>query len=196
MEGVKRVFGFLLIGMALYFLGPILPKAVDNYLLPVFMVVAALYLLFIDKLANDIKGFRLFKTIFSVIIIALGVYFLVPTEKKSPEWVTYTDTAYEEAISSNQKVLLDFYADWCIPCKELDALTFSDDRVLSELKEFTTYKIDMTKTMSDETERIRNKFKIVGMPTIIFIDSKGKEVKRISEFINADDMLNILSGVN
>lgn len=74
MEGVKHIFGFILIGMALYFLDPILPKVVQGYVLPVFGIIAALILLFIDKTANDAKGFRTFKTVFSVVVLALSIY--------------------------------------------------------------------------------------------------------------------------
>ena len=52
-------------------------------------------------------------------------------------------------------MLIDFYADWCIPCKELDAVTFSDPAVVEESKRFTPYKVDMTQTLSEETEKIR-----------------------------------------
>lgn len=195
MEAVKHIFGFLLIGMALYFIGPLLPKEIDFYILPVFMIGASIYLLFFDKLANNIKGFRIFKTIFSVAIIALGIYLLLPADKKSPDWQKFNNASYESSLQNNEKMILDFYADWCIPCKELDALTFSDERVITKSKEFKNYKIDMTKTMSDETEAFRNKFKIIGMPTLIFIDSKGNEVERISQFITAEEILEIMSKI-
>ncbi len=195
MEAIKHIFGFILIGMAIYFLQPLLPKEVTYYLLPVFMILAALYLLFFDKLANDIVGFRIFKIVFSIVIIALGAYLLWPTEKRSPDWLAYSDSAYEASLASNKKIMLDFYADWCIPCIEYDKLTFTDQRVIDKSKEFDNYKLDLTKTMSEETERIRNKFKIVGMPTIILIDSKGNEVERITGFLNANDFLDIMSKI-
>ena len=92
-------------------------------------------------------------------------------------------------------MIKDFYADWCIPCKELDALTFSDERVIEKSTEFKTFKVDMTKTMSDETTEIREKFKIIGMPTVLIINSNGKEVKRLTGFINADEFLEMISTV-
>ena len=86
MEGVKHIFGFLLIGMAFYFLDPILPKDFQGYSLPIFGIIAAIILLFVDKTANSAKGFRIFKTVFSVIVIAVSIYALIPTELKEPEW--------------------------------------------------------------------------------------------------------------
>ncbi|MFH1196317.1 MAG: cytochrome c biogenesis protein CcdA [bacterium] len=196
MEAVKHIFGFILIGAAIYFIAPLLPKEVNFYLLPVFMIIAALYLLLFDKTANNIKGFKIFKVIFSVMVLGLAVYMLWPVEKNSPDWQKYSDQNYESSISSNQKMIIDFYADWCIPCKELDAMTFSDKRVIEALKDFTSLKVDMTKSLSDETEKVRKKFNIVGVPTVLIIDSQGKEVHRLTGFANADEFLKLIHGVN
>lgn len=195
MEGVRNIFGFILIAMAIYFLDPILPEILSTYLLPVFMIGSALYLLFIDKLANDVKGYRIFKNVFSVIIIAVSVWMLWPVEKQSPEWEKYTTESYETSLNNNDKIIIDFYADWCIPCKELDALTFSDPEVIKALSEFNSYKVDMTKTMSDETEVIREKFEIIGMPTILLINSKGEEIHRVTGFLDAEEFLKIISSI-
>ena len=194
MEGVKHIFGFLLIGLALYFLDPILPKSIQGYSLPIFGLVTAIILLFVDKTANNAKGFRIFKTIFSLIVLAISVYVLVPKENLEPEWQKFSLQAYESSLKNNEKIVVDFYADWCIPCKELDALTFSDGRVLKEMENFTNYKIDMTK-MTPENENLRKRFKVVGMPTVLIIDSNGKEINRITGFVNADEFLSNLEGL-
>lgn len=194
MEGVKHIFGFLLIGLALYFLDPILPKSIQGYSLSIFGLVAAIILLFVDKTANNAKGFRIFKTIFSLIVLAISVYVLVPKENLEPEWQKFSLQAYESSLKNNEKIVVDFYADWCIPCKELDALTFSDGRVLKEMENFTNYKIDMTK-MTPENEDLRKRFKVVGMPTILILDSNGKELNRLTGFVNADEFLSNLEGL-
>ena len=128
-------------------------------------------------------------------MIALAAYMLYPVEKNSPDWKSYSDAAYEEAVTSNKKIIIDFYADWCIPCTELDALTFSDERVVEFSKDFVCFKVDMTKTMSDATEHVRKKFEVVGMPTVAIFNSNGKEVERITGFLSADDFLHILKKV-
>ena len=91
-------------------------------------------------------------------------------------------------------MVIDFYADWCIPCKELDALTFSDERVIKEMGRFTNYKVDMTK-MTPENEDLRKRFNVIGMPTVLIIDSQGKELNRITGFVNADDFLTKINEV-
>src|SRR5690606_25375119 len=74
MEAVKHVFGFILLGMALYFLLPLLPKEISGYILPVFGILAAIILVFFDKKGNKVTAFKTFKYVFSLIIIAISVY--------------------------------------------------------------------------------------------------------------------------
>lgn len=196
MEGVKHIFGFILLGMAIYFINPLLPKSVSALTLPIYALFAAGYLIIFDKMGNNVKGFRYFKYIFSFVIIVISLYMLYPREQKSPEWEQFTLEQFEESRISNNKMIIDFYADWCIPCKELDALTFSNANVIAESRGFDTYKVDMTKSLSEETEKIRNEFNIIGMPTILIFNSEGEEVERITGFVNAEEFLEIISGIN
>ncbi|RPI71965.1 MAG: thiol:disulfide interchange protein [Ignavibacteriales bacterium] len=195
MEGVKHIFGFILVGMAIYFLLPLLPDSISGYVLPAYMLFVALWLLFVDKLSNKIKGFRIFKIVFSVLILAVAVYAFIPEDKNSVDWKPYSEGVIPEKIEASG-VIIDFYADWCIPCKELDAFTFSDSKVIEESKKFYTFKADLTKSLSDEVEALRNKYKIVGVPTVLILDSNGNEVKRITGFVNADEFYEVIRNVN
>lgn len=194
MEAVKHVFGFILLGMALYFLLPLLPKEISGYVLPVFGIIAVLILLFYDKKGNNVHAFRVFKYVFSVLVVAISVYALVPSDRDSIMWDPYSENSLEN-ISDKRGVIIDFYADWCIPCKELDALTFSDPRVIELSREFATFKADMTRSVSPEVESLRNKFNIVGVPTVLILDPSGNELKRITGFVNADEFYKILQDV-
>ena len=196
MNAVKHIFGFILLGMALYFLLPILPQSWSGLVLPVYMIFAALYIIFLDKSADKLKGSKYFKNVFSVLVIAAAIYLLIPSKENSPAWQKFTAKTYQKSLTTNKPMILDFYADWCIPCKELDAKTYSNAKVIDETKRFNAYKIDMTKSLSGETEQIRKMFNIVGMPTVIIINSKGEEVKRITGFIKASEFVNILKSVN
>ena len=77
----------------------------------------------------------------------------------------------------------------CIPCKELDASTFSDAKVIDYSKDFYSYKADLTKSAAPEVEALRKKYNIQGVPTVLILDSRGNEVKRIEGFINAETFL-------
>ncbi|GAB4290104.1 MAG: protein-disulfide reductase DsbD [Ignavibacteriaceae bacterium] len=194
MDAVKHIFGFILLGMALYFLLPLLPDSLSGYILPVFMIITAVYLLFFDKLANKILGFRIFKIVFSLIILAIAVYAIIPSTNEGMVWEEFQNTKLSNAIG-NSPVIIDFYADWCIPCKELDALTFSDPQVIQRTEGFLKLKADMTKSVSTEVERLREQFKIVGVPTVLILNSDGKEIKRITGFVDAKEFLSYLEDI-
>jgi thiol:disulfide interchange protein DsbD len=123
--------------------------------------------------------------------MAVGVYAIIPSETNSVVWKPFTEDALTEI--SGRGVIIDFYADWCIPCKELDALTFSDPDVIELSKEFETYKADLTKSLSPEVESLRDRFKIVGVPTVLILNSNGEEVERITGFVNAKEFYKTIS---
>jgi len=193
MQGVEHIFGLILVGMAIYFLLPLLPNESAGYILPIYMILAGVFVLFFEKKAKSVKGFQIFKTLFSVLIISIAVYALVPSDTKSVAWQPYSEEAVAEI--SNRGVIIDFYADWCIPCKELDAFTFSNPEVIEVSEEFETYKADLTESLSPEVEHLREKYKIVGVPTVLILNSKGEEVERITGFVTAEEFLNIMLNV-
>jgi len=194
MQAVEHIFGLILVGMAIYFLLPLIPKVISGYVLSVYMIAAGLYIIFFEKKASNIKVFKIIKIIFAIVVMAVAVYAVIPKETASISWKPYSETAV--ASIGNKSVIIDFYADWCIPCKELDALTFSDPRVIKLSEEFSTYKADMTKSLDSDVEALRDKYKIIGVPTVLILNSKGEEVERITGFVDADEFLKIISGIN
>ncbi len=194
MQAVEHIFGLILVGMAIYFLLPLIPKVISGYVLSVYMIAAGLYIIFFEKKASNIKVFKIIKIIFAIVVMAVAVYAVIPKETASISWKPYSETAV--ASIGNKSVIIDFYADWCIPCKELDALTFSDPRVIKLSEEFNTYKADMTKSLDSDVEALRDKYKIIGVPTVLILNSKGEEVERITGFVDADEFLKIISGIN
>ena len=78
--------------------------------------------------------------------------------------------------SAKQPVIIDFYADWCLPCKELDEKTFPDRSVAGELNRFTRVKANLTNADDAVVQKLTKQYAIVGVPTIVFIDSSGHEL--------------------
>jgi thioredoxin:protein disulfide reductase len=76
-------------------------------------------------------------------------------------------------------VMIDFYADWCLPCKELDARTFTDEGVIDESRRFVRLKADLTRPEAEETKRLTEQFEILGVPTIVFLAPSGEEVEGV-----------------
>jgi thiol:disulfide interchange protein DsbD len=91
-------------------------------------------------------------------------------------WQPYTEKIVAAAREEGRGVIIDTYADWCIPCKELDRFTFTNHGVREEAERFVTLKLDLTHANESAT-RAKNQYGIVGVPTIIFLDATGKERK-------------------
>ncbi|MEQ1878100.1 MAG: thioredoxin family protein, partial [Bdellovibrionia bacterium] len=88
-------------------------------------------------------------------------------------WSDYADSKIEEAKKSGQPVIIDFWADWCAACKELEHLTFTDPKIQEESRNFTLMKIDATSD-SPELQRLKKMYRVVGLPTMIFIAPSGE----------------------
>jgi len=94
------------------------------------------------------------------------------------------------AGKAGKYVMLDFYADWCISCKEMEKYTFSDRRVQAALKDFVLLQADVTD--NDDTDKaLLKRFKLIGPPTIMFFNAEGQEIRRLRlvGYLNADDFL-------
>ena len=94
-------------------------------------------------------------------------------------------------------MLIDFYADWCIPCRELDRFTFTNAEVVDAVSPFTKLKVDLTQYESYEAELLRKHFDVDGVPTIVFINSRGDEVRasRVVGYLGASAFLKRIEGV-
>ncbi|MCF8261659.1 MAG: thioredoxin family protein [Melioribacteraceae bacterium] len=128
------------------------------------------------------------------ILIVISVFGCNSSSEKF-EWEDFSFSTYDNAISKNQKIMIDFYADWCTPCVELDKKTYTDINVIKAAEGFVNLKADLTKTMSDQTQLIRDKFEVYSMPTILIISSNGEEIQRITEFIEANELVKKLDSV-
>jgi thiol:disulfide interchange protein DsbD len=110
-------------------------------------------------------------------------------------WTPYAETALAEATARRQPVVIDFSADWCLPCKELEHKTFNQPEVMDAAGRFVTLKADLTQHGSPEVRALRKKFDIRGVPTIVFIDAGGNERAdlRVVQFIDKTEFLRRLN---
>jgi thioredoxin:protein disulfide reductase len=111
-------------------------------------------------------------------------------------WAHDEAGALVRAKTEARPVIVDFWAEWCVACKELDRTAWSDPRVREEAARFLAVKVDGT----DDTpafQALTAKYGIVGMPTVLFIDSRGREIPlRVTAAISADEMLGVLRAVD
>lgn len=178
MVWVKQVFGFILLTMAVYFLQPLLPKAWYAPVLGLTLAVAGVTLGWITKVAKAGRVFKGIRWVTGLAFIAGGVFFLLPAKGETGPRITWekaTASAIEQAKSAGKPVIVDFTADWCLPCKELETFTFSDKAVVEFSRSFVMLKADVTTGGDVEVEGLKKKFNVVGVPTIVFIGKDGAE---------------------
>lgn len=101
-------------------------------------------------------------------------------------WLTDETKAVEKAKAESKPMMIDFGASWCAACKELEHLTFPDPSVRTEAQKFVSLKVDATDDDDKSVTALKDKYKVVGLPTVIIIDKDGKEVTRFNEFVKAD----------
>lgn len=133
---------------------------------------------------------------FGILMLGAAAYFVFPilpkglligksinyelTHSKIP-WVTYSEEALHSALSENRPIIIDFYADWCAACKELEALTFNSDEVLqyTQQNHFVWMRFDATQTTTTFKD-LQSRFNIVGLPHIVFYNSQGQFTQKLT----------------
>lgn len=218
METVERIFGLLLIGAALYYLRFIISESTFIIILGIFLIVTAVFSGGFDRLTHESTTFQRAKRAFGIIVFIFGAYFLVghlmikgfilpPFSTTTPgqsvvaqekiDWVTNEEEGLKEAKASGKLAMIDFYASWCAACMEFEKLTYTDPEVIKESKNFLNIKIDCTKTDDPKVKQLWDKYGIVGLPTIVFVDKDGTILrdKAITGFVNAKGFMQILKSL-
>jgi len=194
MVQVKRGMGFILIAMAFYFLRPLIHDDAFRYGVAASLLIGAAFLFFFSRA----QGAPVWRTIIAILLLVSGVAFAIPRRQgEGVKWNKYEAKALADARAAGKPVVIDFYADWCLPCKELDEKTFSDPKVVAELDRFVRVKADLTVTSDEKTVALTKQYEILGVPTIVFIDANGAEVKdsRLTGFKPPDEFLQLAKAV-
>jgi thioredoxin:protein disulfide reductase len=111
-----------------------------------------------------------------------------------PAWRVNDEAAIAEARAAGRPVMIDFYADWCAACVELDEKTWVDPAIITESQRFVAIKMDFTKR-GEFMKTMQAHYEVRGMPTVIFFDGRGGEQTRFFGFKDADDVLQLMQGV-
>ena len=214
MDGVKKAFGVALLATAWSLLAPVLPPAFYLGGWAVLCIVTAIWLRAIDPLpVHAPAGLRVLKGVAVVLLLVGCVQLVGAFSGASDPWrplagLRATEVApklpfervrtlaeLEARISAaGRPVLVDYYADWCVACKDMERSTFADDRVRQRLAGWTLLQVDVTAN-SDDDKALLARFGLFGPPGIVFFDARGVEVPnvRVVGFQNADAFLRTLA---
>ena len=173
---VERIFGVVLSAAGLFYLSLAFVPKLSAFVIPATLILGGVYLGFLEPSGKDKAGLKRFKWVFGVAAVAFGLLAANALREPGMSWEKFSEARLSEAQSQGKPVVMDFYADWCIPCLELERKTFTDASVITETSSFVRLKVDLTHFDSPESEALRKKFNIAGVPTIVFIDRKGQEV--------------------
>ncbi len=197
MVEVKHVFGVVMVGVGVWYLGQILPAGVMTVLWVGFVLLAAFEL---AGRVEAIKGPRnLGRVAAAVVLLVVGLSLALRPAPELPEelveagvtWGSNHDDGATLASQAGKPMIVDFTADWCAACKELEHFTYTDPAVVSCAAEFVPVMIDGTEK-TPEFERLRKKYKVRGLPAVYFVCPEGDVVSELTlkGFEPADQFLN------
>jgi thiol:disulfide interchange protein DsbD len=218
MNAVKAGFGVGLLGIAVWLLDRILPPAATLFLWALLLIIPAIYLGALDALPHPASGWRKLWKGVGIVMLTYGVLLLigvasnstdplqplrglstgVATSKVVPESLAFRkvksltelDREIAEAEAAGRWVMLDFYADWCVSCKEMERYTFTDGKVREALREVVLLQADVTGN-SETDQALLQHFSLIGPPATLFFgpDRAERKASRVVGYMDADEFL-------
>jgi thioredoxin:protein disulfide reductase len=201
MDAVKKAFGVLLLATAVWLISPVIPAVAQMLAWAALLIIPAIYLHALDPLPPHAKGWQRFWKGIGIVMLLTGAALLIGAlaggrdplqplaglrgqamaaeSKKLPfEPVASVAELDAKVLAAGQPVMLDFYADWCVSCKEMERFTFADPAVQAKLAGFKLLKADVTANSADD-KALLARFGLFGPPGILFFDKSGKEIKTV-----------------
>lgn len=222
LNATKAFFGVLMLAMAVWMLERILPGAVILFLWALLLIIPAIYLNALDPLPASASGWRKLWKGTGIVMLTYGILLLIGSsignnnplrplqgigidaaDAAAPK-ISFTrvhsvqelETYLDQADAADQRIMLDFYADWCISCKEMETYTLNDDRVRRQLADFMLLQADVTENSPDD-QALLKKFDLIGPPAILFFgtDRREKQALRVIGYQDSATFLNTLQHV-
>lgn len=216
MAAINKVFGVVLLASALWIVSPLIPVVAQMLAWALLLIVPAIYLHALDPLPPQAHGWQRFGKAVGVVMLLTGAAMLVGvlsgardplqplarigmaggSEVRPLPFERVRSLAELDAriASAGRPVMLDFYADWCVSCKEMERFTFADPRVRARLSGWLLLQADVTANSAEDKALLAH-FKLFGPPGIVFFGPSGREVPgvRVVGFQDADAFLSSLA---
>jgi thiol:disulfide interchange protein DsbD len=203
MERIKSFFGVVMLLAAAYFLRNVIPplghwgRPTLSFLgVSIVLVVAGLLMGAIHLSFHDTWPKRMLKALGITLVVIGGfsgiAWALTP---KPLNWIHGEAAGMAAAKAAHKPAIIDFFADWCIPCKEMDTRTFSNEEVMRELARFQLVKMDCSKDDDPVVKQTQARYQADTLPTVVLVDSSGQVAKRIDRFVKPDELLPLLRAV-
>jgi thiol:disulfide interchange protein DsbD len=202
MVKVKKLIGFVLIGMSIYIIRPILDETVFFLLLNTLLTISISYYLFFTE--NKIAILKIVLILGLLFSVCFNIYHtknyidkdINLSSNEKPKFIVINSVEQLDNIIASNKakpVMLDFYADWCVACLEFEKFTFTDKEVNTLMQQYILLKADVTENNQND-KALMKRFSIFGPPAILFFNNSGDEVKQIRTigFKNPKDFKKIL----
>jgi len=218
MEAVKKFFGVMLLGLAIWLVSPVIPPAAHLLAWGALAIVSAIYLRAIDPVAAHAHGWARFWKGIGVILLLAGAALVIGAlggsrDPLQPLGFLRLSNLIEPAIkvqrvktvaeldaqlkNTKQPVMLDFYADWCTSCKELERHTFTDPRVQAQLSKMLVLKADVTEG-NEADKALMRRFGVYAPPVMVFFDQNGKQIDdvRITGYMPPNEFLKNIESIH
>jgi len=219
MEGVKKAFGVLLLATAVWLVAPVVPAVAAMLAWAALLIIPAIYLHALDPLPPHAGGWHRFWKGIGIVMLLTGAALLIgalagnrdplqplaglrggaqAAEAARLPFQPVRSVAELDArlAAADRPLLLDFYADWCTSCKEMEKFTFADPAVRAKLANVTLLQADVTANSADD-KALLARFGLFGPPGIVFFDRQGKEIAglRVVGFQDAGQFLELLGRI-
>ncbi len=191
---IEHLFGAILFSLSGLYLILAWAPFLEPFWLPFALVAGGIYMGFFEKPGMVQPSFETIRKAISFLAMAAGILVFSLIFRERVTWEAYSPEKIEAAGRQGQMTMIDFYADWCLVCHELDNLTFTNSEVIKALEPFRRLKVDMTDPDAPASMQAALRYRIFGVPTVIFVDPHGNEVEkaRIEGFVSPKELIAVI----